>query len=264
MPTPEPLSRHSCGHRDLAGLGRVVGVRAARIVEVGLAVAVVVDAVAARPCRRRASGVAVGVGSAARGRRRSRAWRRRWRPAPARRGAAAARRARAWLSTASAPAGAALPHSLAASTAPRPLTSAEPFSCLLASAARSLQFGALPPLSAAAIVLVPFALPLTVSTTLPVACTPRGRTTATTSLPFLTPPATVTPAGADFTFTLLTPEANVTETWPSAGTGIDGPAASAAGAGYQQDTQGQERKAESGEHGRDGAAAAEKVHQGIP
>ena len=71
--------------------------------------------------------------------------------------------------------------------------------------------------------------------------------------------------GADFTFTLLTPEANVTATWPSAGTAIDGPAAAcAARAGYQQDTQGQERKAESGEHAAMVRRAAREVHRGIP
>ena len=155
---------HSAETGDLAGLGRVVGVRAARIVEVDLAVAVVVGAVRARlaapPCRR-----GVGVGG--------RASARRLGPAAGGRVAAAGGGAGgaggcaggapspSLLSTSAALAGAALPHSLAASTPARPFTSAEPFSRLPSSPARSLQFGALPPLSAAAIVLTPFALPLT-------------------------------------------------------------------------------------------------------
>ena len=84
--------------------------------------------------------------------------------------------------------------------------SADPFRRLDSSAPRSLQAApALPPSSAAANVLTPFALPRSVNTTLPEAAAPRGRTTATASRPFLTPPATVTPAGADFTFTPLAP-----------------------------------------------------------
>src|SRR3954447_6289688 len=102
--------------------------------------------------------------------------------------------------TAAAFPGAALPHSLAASTPARPFTSAEPFSRFDSSPERSLQFGAFPPSSADRIVLTPFARPLTVNAILPEAATPRGRMTATASLPPFTPPATVTPAGAALTF----------------------------------------------------------------
>ena len=144
-------------------------------------------------------------------------------------------------------AGAAFPHSFAASTPARPLTSAEPCRRLESSPARSLQFGAVPPLSAAGIVLTPFALPLIVSATFPDAATPRGRMTAIASLPPFTPPATVTPAGADLTFTLLTPDANVTDTWPSAGIGAEGVAANAGGLDISRTPRAIKR--ELGEHG---------------
>ena len=55
------------------------------------------------------------------------------------------------------------------------------------------------------------------------AAAPRGRTTATASRPFLTPPATVTPAGADLTLTDFAPEATTTAIWPSAGTATERP-----------------------------------------
>ncbi len=125
-------------------------------------------------------------------------------------------------------AGAGFPHSFAASTTARPFMSAGPFRRLASSWSRPGQDGALPPSSAAATVLKPFGLPMSVSTTFPFAA-PRGRMTATASFPRLTPPATVTPTGADCTFMRLTPEANVTATCPSAGSASDFAAACAAG-----------------------------------
>ena len=55
MPMPE-LAAHAGRDGDLAVLGRVAGVRAARVLPVGLAVAVVVEAVVAAPLARRRGG----------------------------------------------------------------------------------------------------------------------------------------------------------------------------------------------------------------
>ena len=83
--------------------------------------------------------------------------------------------------------------------------------------------------------------------------------------PFFTPPATVTPAGADFTFTPLAPPATATATWPSAGIGTESAlAACAAGADMRSTASVRSRKAESGEHGRDGTAGPADAHQGVP
>src|SRR3954447_25176047 len=110
-------------------------------------------------------------------------------------------------STSAAPAGTGLPHSFAARTPPSAFTSALPFRRLPSNAARFGQPAvARPPSSAEANVLTPLTLPRTVSTTLPEAGTPRGRTTATANRPLATPPATVTPTGAALTFTDFTPE----------------------------------------------------------
>lgn len=133
-------------------------------------------------------------------------------------------------SSAAASAGMAFPHSLAASTPARPLVSSAPFRRLASSLSSPEQLGALPPSSAAATVLNPLTRPVSVTATfaVAVAAAPRGRTMAIASLPPLTPPATVTPAGADFTFTAFTSDAKATATCPSAGGASDLVAACAA------------------------------------
>ena len=209
--SPMPIAggrRARGGGGHLALLGVVAGVRAARVLPVGLAVAVVVDG----RCHRRwppGTGVAVGVGvgwaCAGRGCRPSAGSR----PGAAGRAAAPVtrrrRQGRGAASTAGSVGRPGLPHSLAARTglgrlrvggALQPL--AEQRAEVLADRARlaAVERGAerVDALRLAA---------GSVNTTLPDAATPRGRTTATASLPFFTPPATVTPAGADLTFTRL-------------------------------------------------------------